>query len=214
MLGVFDYYFQRIFVGYCYKNVSLCVDINQLKIIMKYTLVLFIAASSFFIVSCGGSKSNKEDAQNDTELANDSTNKKKVTPGTYCNEKYKFCITFPQEMMEPQDELENGVGQEFVSPDGQAKLRVALGNLDGTISGNLNIKKAYEADLKILSKLDVSLKSFKTSYYTLTWVEGKTIFYQKTIISNGELATAVLSYESKSKDTYYPMIEPTFKSFK
>ncbi|NDW17344.1 hypothetical protein D0T53_00250 [Dysgonomonas sp. 216] len=177
---------------------------------MKYLLTVFAAFCliTFSFSSCG-SKSDKD--KNGTDQ--DST--RRVTPGTYCNEEYKFCIKYPADMMIPQGEFD-GKGQEFLSTDSLCTLRVAVGNLDGTITrDNATIKDAYEKDIAN-ENFDISYKAFNTTNYIIMGVVigSKTVFYQKTILSNGEIVTGILKYESSVKDIYYPMIEPTFKSFK
>jgi len=177
---------------------------------MKYILSVFIVASLALFTGCSSKSDKAASEPGQSEAAND----KRVMTNTYCNEKYKFCITFPEGAFTPQGELENGAGQEFVSEDGKGKLRVALGNRDGSITEGTDIKKAFDADSGSKNYGDISSKSFATTSYTLIGIKGTELFYQKTIVTHGVLVTAILSYENEVKDTFYPMIAPTFKSFK
>lgn len=178
---------------------------------MKNAIVAISLLTIFsFFVSCG-SKSNA-----DKEISADTVvTAQKITPSKYCNEKYSFCISFPEGVFKVSEEEDTEDGTVLVSEDGLAKIVIHRGNLDKTVIGGVNdLKKAFDADIQPKGKRELTLNTFKSTNYILMGYEGKVIFYQKTIIVNGEIVTAVLYYADAAKDTYYPMIEPIFKSFK
>lgn len=166
-----------------------------------------MVATSF--MSCAGKSDNKN--QDSTQQGNDSTSNK-TQAGLYVNQKYGFSIKYPDQNFELKEMTDTGVV--FESKDGKATLKVHLGNLTGTITDLNDFRTAYDQDSQDKGKRKVTYKSFKVNNYILMGYEVKTIFYQKTIITKGVFATAILTYDDAAKDTYYPMIEPIFKSFK
>lgn len=169
------------------------------------TLTFFIALVSVFI-SCG-SKSNTSDGEQ-----KDSVVVEKTGPGKYCNEKYDYCFSYSDTIFTLTSENEEGAV--LNSKDGMAELIIHRGNLDASVTGDINsLKLAYEADLKLRSKQEVTYKTFKSTSYILMGYENKTVFYQKTILKGGQIITASLSYDHKGKDTYHPMVDGLFKVF-
>lgn len=180
--------------------------------LIKTSLVFAVAA---LMVACGGNKEQKDEKASAEQVA-DSTDSRKVEAGTYVNEKYGFTIKYPAANFTLKEGLENENGAVFVSEDGKAELKIHLGNLDGSITNVDDFRKAYDTDVanKGKGKRDVTYNAFNVNSYTIMGYEVKTVFYQKTAFTRGVIVTAVLSYDDAVKDTYYPMIEPIFNSFK
>lgn len=175
---------------------------------MKHLLAVSALAIAT-LSSCGGSSKNGENAQDQ-----DSTAVVDNSVGKYINEKYGFSISYLTDVFELDKDAQTEDGVTLAGIDGQGQLRVFKGNLDATINGGTNLKEAYNKDIEPKGKREVTYKAFNSTNYVLMGYEGKVIFYQKSIISKGEIVTAILTYESKAKDTYYPLIEPIFKSLK
>ncbi len=165
-------------------------------------------AFAISIFTACNTKSNKP-----VEDAEDSITVEKSGAGKYCNEKYQFCISYPDTAFVVSEENENGAV--LTSKDGLSQLLVHLGNFDGSVTGDINsLKQAFETDLKLRSKQEVTYKTFKSTDYVSMGYEKKTIFYQKTILIKGQIVTAAYSYDDKAKDIYHPMMDGIFKSFK
>lgn len=172
-------------------------------------LLFAIGLTSFLLTfsACNPKAKTEVDAETPEETT-------KVTADKYCNEKYGFCISYPDGAFVLKEEESNNEGAVLVSPDGLARLVVHAGNLSGKITGGINeLQKAHAEDIKQIGKREVTLNTLKPSYYVLNGYENKTIFYQKTILAKGQLATAVLYYDNSVKDIYYPMLVSMFKSF-
>jgi len=178
---------------------------------MKNTIIaLSLFTFLTFFISCG-SKSNADKGSDTDTIAS----AQKITADKYCNEKYGFCISFPENAFKIVEEEDNEEGTVLTSEDGLGKIVIHRGNLDQTVTGGVNdLKTAFDADIQPRGSRELTLNTFKQTSYTLMGYEGKVIFYQKTIIVNGEIVTAVLYYFDTAKDTYYPMIESMFRSFK
>lgn len=176
---------------------------NAIIAISLFTLLTFFA-------SCGSKSNADKGADTDTVAT-----VQKVTASKYCNEKYGFCISFPENAFKIVEEQDNEEGTVLASEDGLGKIVIHRGNLDQTVKGGVSdLRKAFEADIQPKGKRELTLNTFSQTYYTLMGYEDKVIFYQRTIIVNGEIVTAALYYFDAAKDTYYPMIDSMFKSFK
>jgi len=173
-----------------------------------------IAVGLFTIISLFASCGSKSNSDKGTDKDTVET-AQKITPSKYCNEKYGFCISFPEGAFNIKEDEDNEDGTVLMSEDGLAKIVIHRGNLNGTIKGGVNdLKQAFDEDIKPVGKRELTLNTFKSTSYILMGYENKIIFYQKTIIVKGEIVTAALYYADIVKDTYYPMLEPMFKSFK
>ncbi|MFR9165219.1 MAG: hypothetical protein ACLVKO_02920 [Dysgonomonas sp.] len=139
---------------------------------------------------------------------------KKVVPGEYCNEKYGFCIKFPEGAFTVMEGSETDEGVILIGADTLGQLAIHRGNLNSTITSGTDLKKAYDEDLKLSSNREVTYNAFNSTNYVLMGYKNKIIFYQKTVISNGQIVTAILTYDDKAKDAYYPMIDSMFKSLR
>lgn len=178
---------------------------------MKIVKATFILAASVLMIACGGSK---KDATATTENETADTTKQ-VEAGVYVNEEYGFTIKYPAESFKLKEMLDEGAV--FVSGDGKAELKIALGNLTGTVTDIDDFRKAYDIDVAFKGekgKRDVTYNAYHMNNYVLMGYEIKEIFYQKTLLTKGIIVTAILTYDDADKDTYYPMIEPIFDSFK
>lgn len=170
----------------------------SISVILAFLISTFTACNT---------KSNKP-----VEDAGDSITVQKSSPGKYCNEKYQFCISYPDTIFAISEENENGAV--LTSKDGLSQLLIHRGNFDGSVTGDINsLKQAFDTDLKLRSKQDVTYKAFKSTDYVLMGYEKKIIFYQKTILIKGQIVTAAYTYDDKAKDTYHPLMDGIFKSF-
>lgn len=178
---------------------------------MRLVKITFVLAASVLMIACGGGK--KESASMpETETAD---NTKKVEAGVYVNDEYGFTIKYPAEYFVLKEALDEGAV--FISEDGKAELKIGLGNLTGTITNIDDFRKAYDTDVAYKGKKgkrDVTYNAYHMNNYVLMGYEIKEVFYQKTLLTKGVIVTAILSYDDAVKDTYYPMIEPIFNSFK
>lgn len=185
------------------------LTINKRSMKLIKASILFVTAATF-LVSCGGKTAKS--TENVTEQVTDSTDSKKVEAGVYVNEKYGFTIKYPDANFELKQATDSSAT--FESADGKAALNIHVGNLTGKITDMDDFRKAYDEDSKSKGRREVTYNAFNVANYVIMGYEVKTIFYQKTIITEGIFATAILTYDDADKDTYYPMIEPIFNSFK
>ena len=176
---------------------------------MKHAAFFSLILGMIFLsVSCDSKKNTEETSEQDSTET--------VSAGKYCNQTYGFCISYPSESLIPAETLDGDEGQVFKSENGQADLRVHLDTRITPVEGEaINLQSLFDEDTAYKSGYDITYKTFATTSYTIMGIRsGMMIFYQKTIISNGKVVTALLRYNGSEKDTYDAMIEPIFKSFK
>jgi hypothetical protein len=138
---------------------------------------------------------------------------------SYCNSKYAFCIDYPTNVLHPQGESGSGDGQVFTSSDLEDSLSVYRDFSDMIDPDTkFSIKAEYEHDLagneNGRGKREVTYKKLGKDFFVLSGYMGDKIFYQKTMITNGELATCMMSYRKSEKELYNKVSERVFKSFK
>lgn len=135
---------------------------------------------------------------------------------TYCNERYHYCIDYPKDYLVPQGESGSGDGQAFVSTDGTNQLlayRDLRDNIDPDVK--FSIKTAYDEDLKDENIKEVTYKKLGNGFYVITGYNKKgSIFYQKSIIREGQLITCELEYREADKELFDQISEHVFHSFK
>ncbi|MDR1810609.1 MAG: hypothetical protein LBR34_09465 [Prevotella sp.] len=178
---------------------------------MKHTVFFsLILGLAFTAVSCDSKKSSGE-----TTEEQDST---KLVAGKYLNEKFGFGITYPSEYLTPDTILVSDSGQVFKSEDGLANLKVWIDPRVTPVEGEaINLQPLYDEDIAYKSGYEITYKTYATTSYTIQGIiAGQIIFFQKTIISHGNVVTGLFRYKGDvpEKNTYDAMTAPLFNSFR
>jgi len=176
--------------------------------------IALMVASVLF--ACGGNSKKESAPAQDTAIV-DSTavaEPETLEAGSYTNERLGYSITYPKDILVLQPETENTDEQVFLAKEGNAKLRIYKDARKDKSGKVLSFNEAFEQDRGTTSKRQVSYSSLKPLFYAISGVEGKEIFYQKTIMAKGEMVTAKLIYMKEDKPTYDAMIATLFDSFK
>ncbi len=181
--------------------------------LIKIGVVTVVAA---LVVACGGGAKNepaKDDAtaQVDNAAVEDSL---KLAAGTYSNENLGYSIVYPKDILTLQEGAENANEQVFLPKEGKAKLRIYKDERKDKSGKVLTFNEAFDADKRTSKDRQISYNSLQPLFYAISGVEGKEIFYQKTIMAKDALVTAKLTYTKEEKPTYDAMIESLFGSFK
>ena len=127
----------------------------------------------------------------------------------YTNHKYGYVLAWPRRLLKPLGESDAGDGQIFAAPDGQSELRCWAGFNDVL---EQTIPEAFAQALREPSR-QVTYKHLNKDFFVISGLEGSTIFYRKTILSHGVLATFELVYASGLKDLFDPLIKEISSSF-
>jgi hypothetical protein len=136
-----------------------------------------------------------------------------ITYNTYCNDRFHFCIAYPSEILIAQGESDSRDGQIFKSNDGENTLWVYRDYRDNMEPSEYTIETAYTEDLEPTVEKSVTYNKLGTDYYVVSgYVDGK-IYYQKTMMLEGELMTALIEYSKKDKAVYGQISKKIFSSF-
>lgn len=134
---------------------------------------------------------------------------------SYCNQRYHFCIDYPKDYLIPQGESGSEDGQAFKSKDEANRLlayRDLRDNMDPDVK--FDIKTTYEEDLRDENIKAVTYKKLGRDFYVISGYNKKgKVFYQKSMISNGQLMTCLLEYNEADKALYSRISEHVFHSF-
>lgn len=187
---------------------------------MKLFLVPVALLVVVLMTACGGKSQNGTEDADKTSQKTDSvaatSDSLKLKAGKYANETLGYSITYPSDILELDKTTENADEQVFLpkNTSDKAKLRIYKDDRKDKSGKVLNFNEIFDQDKVSTSKREVSYSSLNPLFYTIAGVEGKEIFYQKTIVSKGSMVTAKLTYTKEGKSTYDAMIAPLFNSFK
>lgn len=127
----------------------------------------------------------------------------------YTNHKYGYVLPWPKRVLKPFGESDAGDGQVFAAPDGRAELRCWAGFndvLEETIPG------AFAQAIKEPGR-HVTYKHLGKDFFVVSGQEGKHIFYRKTLLAHGILASFELVYEPSLKPLFDPVAVDLSSSF-
>jgi hypothetical protein len=115
----------------------------------------------------------------------------------YCNTRFNYCITYPEAKLNQQPESQNGDGRVFLSKKGTAKVTVWASNAMDVMEPDLGFKSVYIGSA--YSK-DIRYEVVKKDWFIISgYTEDGLIFYQKTILKNGVIATVLLEYPNEER---------------
>lgn len=133
----------------------------------------------------------------------------------YGNVRFGYEISYPETILLPQGEAENGDGQRFLSKEGDVEMLVWGSNnaLDETLKSNFQ-KDTKEKTREHPDKR-VTYKRLKGNSYVVSGYIGEKIFYQKTMYIRDVDAffTFYISYPKTKKTNYDPVVSKISKSF-
>lgn len=121
---------------------------------------------------------------------------------TYSNSCFGYSVEIPADYM-LVNQLENGGGAVFQSPDGTAELRVfGSYNTDGwTPEDVCNISLDFDG-----AENDLLLKVVKNNWYALSLADGSMIHFEKGIVNSDRICGFVLEYPADEQADYEPVI--------
>ncbi len=126
---------------------------------------------------------------------------------------FGYSLLFPADVFKLQGESPNGQGQEFISGDGRAKLKVfAVHNMEG-----IGLDQYRATIMRDFSGRDkVEYGPMGQSWFVLSGVHGGSIYYQKVMFScGGRVINAfALTYPREQKRTYDGIVTGIEKSFR
>lgn len=194
---------------------------------MKKTIKFFIAMSIIGLSSCNSNQTQtpnnilQQDSTKILDTTSQTTGKvnEEIKYETYCNQRFGFCIDYPNEILFPQGESGNGDGQIFKSRDAENILwayRDFRDNIDPEIQ--YTIETAYNEDSRGNNpdkpKRVITYKKLGNNFFVVSGYDDDKIFYQKSIMRDGQLVTCLIEYKESDKNIYNKISDRIFKSFK
>ena len=129
--------------------------------------------------------------------------------GCYVNHRYGYALAWPKRLLSPRGESDAGDGQVFAAQDGRSELR-CWGSFND--APPLTISEALAAALAE-SRRQVTYKHLGRDFFVLSGHAGGRIFYRRTALAHGVLATFELTYEPSLKSLFDPVIQDLCAGF-
>lgn len=129
---------------------------------------------------------------------------------TYTNTRFKYSIDYPDDLLIPQGEAENGDGQVFKEKGGSSVEMRVYGGYNVL---NETLRSRY---LELVRKWNRGLtyKVLRRDWFVVSaMVDGK-IHYQKTILRGDVFKTFEIEYDAVRGSTYNDVTDHISKSFK
>jgi hypothetical protein len=115
-----------------------------------------------------------------------------------------YAIAVPASLTE-RAQTQNG--QRFATPDGRVQL------LTESVPAPMSIANAYRQAVAVPGR-EVTYKASGGSWYVVSGYEGQTLFYEKTVWSDGRFKSFRFTVPRALRSTYYTPIEHVANSFK
>jgi len=127
----------------------------------------------------------------------------------YVNHRYGYALAWPKKLLRPLGESDAGDGQIFAAPDGRAELR-CWGSFNDV--PQQTIPEAL-ADALADPGRQVTYKHMGKGFFVLSGYADGRIFYRRSILAHGVLATFELTYETSLKPLFDPVIRDISAGF-
>ncbi|MES2627594.1 MAG: hypothetical protein V4616_01375 [Bacteroidota bacterium] len=142
------------------------------------------------------------------------------TYASYCNSTYNFCVDYPEGLLYPQPESDNGDGRSFKDKNGNKVLIVYRTVPMDETGETLTLDQQFEIDLRGMNNpagnegRTITYNRLGKNFYVISGFNQGKIFYQKTVLIKAGLAYAYMEYPEAEKEVYGPVAKKIFTSFK
>jgi hypothetical protein len=129
---------------------------------------------------------------------------------TYTNARFKYSISYPEDLLVPQGEAENGDGQVFREP--------SASSVEMRVYGGYNVLhetlRSRYADLVRKWSPGITYKVIRRDWFVVTAMVAGKIHYQKTILRGDTFKTFEIEYDAVRGSTFNDVTDRVSKSFK
>jgi hypothetical protein len=122
---------------------------------------------------------------------------------TYTNVRFQYAVCYPEDLLVPQGESENGDGQRFAAKDGAQLIVFGQNN---ALNTPLKDVLADTASRLAGGSGKMTSKVLKGNWFLVSGQNGQTVFYAKTLYSQNQLKSFELTYNLSSAAVYEPLI--------
>lgn len=133
---------------------------------------------------------------------------------TYHNSRFGYFISYPEDVLYPQGEADDGDGQKFLSKDADAEL-LAYGS-NNTLNQSLEDLFRHESrgGTGHDSKKVVTYRVLGDHWFVFSGFNSGKVFYQKTILKNNQFESFYFEYPESKKSIFEPILRDISNSFK
>ncbi|GBC61254.1 hypothetical protein DENIS_2214 [Desulfonema ishimotonii] len=132
----------------------------------------------------------------------------------YLNARFGYGISYPEGLLIPQGEADNGDGQKFLSEEHDVEMAVWGGNnaLDETLHSRF--LEHLQSKTNDHPNRNVTYKHLGRSWFVVSGFNGDKVFYNKTIFINDTFLVLHITYPKAKKTMLDPITSSISKSFK
>lgn len=127
----------------------------------------------------------------------------------YVNHRYGYALAWPKNLLRPMGESDAKDGQVFESPDGRAELR-CWGSFNDVLQQT--IPEAL-AQAQAEPGRQVTYRHAGGGFFVLSGHKDGRIFYRRSVLAHGVLASFELTYEASLKELFDPVIRDLLAGF-
>jgi len=121
----------------------------------------------------------------------------------YTNVRFQYSICYPQDLLVPQGEAENSDGQKFLAKDGATLVVYGSNN-----ALKDSLKDVIEDTASRLAGRSgkVTYKVVKPDWFVVSGLNGRSIFYAKTLYAHEQFKSFELTYDNSASTVYKPVV--------
>lgn len=136
----------------------------------------------------------------------------KLPQKQYTNARFGYRINYPEDMLLPQGESDNGDGQRFISVDGDIEMTVS--GINNVLNNTLMTQ--YKQDILEKDRLNktVAYQVIKKDFYVISGQIKNIIYYQKTMLKDDIFMTLYITYPANQRSKIDPIVSEISKSFR
>ncbi len=190
------------------------------KIKVSFTLLFLTASLSTCTQFLIPVQAVEEFAQKTVNLSNastkseDSLRKQNTTYERYYNDRFNYSIAYPVGILIPQGEAQNGDGQKFISKD----KNIVMAVYGSRNVFNKKLEEVYRTESRNgTPEHPTRVVTYKTrgdSWFVVSGYEDGKVFYNKTILRNGDFKVLDIRYNKSLKSKFDPIVAEIAKSFR
>lgn len=137
----------------------------------------------------------------------------------YSNLRFKYEFEYPSLLLKPLPESDNGDGRKFVSLDNQTFVIIYGTHFPCSpvqAERLCTLNQTYEEHQKnwLVEGGSITYQTKNSNYFVITGYLKNKIFYEKTIVINGEGKTFQIIYPTAQRNIWDKVTEKLFSSFK
>lgn len=132
----------------------------------------------------------------------------------YYNNRFNYSVAYPIGILIPQGESQNGDGKKFISKD--KNIIMAVYGSHNVL--NKKLEEVYRTESRNATPENptrvVTYKTRGDNWFVVSGYENGKVFYNKTILRNGDFKVLDIRYNKSLKSKFDPIVAEIAKSFR